>query len=97
MSAVPGSPNSWIGPTVEDTIAGLHAAGQRSIIIQPIGFVCDHVEVLYDIDIAFQRLAGELGMTLTRAASLNASPDFIAALAAVATSRFAPRPQEASR
>jgi protoporphyrin/coproporphyrin ferrochelatase len=97
MSAVPGSPNSWLGPTVEDTIAGLHAAGHRSIIIQPIGFVCDHVEVLYDIDIAFHRVAEKSGMVLTRAASLNASPEFIATLAAVATSRFAARPQEASR
>lgn len=72
----------WIGPTVEDTIRALHAAGHRRLLVQPIGFVCDHVEVLYDIDIAFRELAATLGMTLERAESLNDSPAFIAALAA---------------
>src|SRR4051812_45656388 len=51
----------WIGPTVEDTITALAAAGHRECIIQPVGFVCDHVEVLYDIDIDFQKHAEQHG------------------------------------
>jgi ferrochelatase len=78
----------WIGPTVEDTITGLYEAGHRGLFVQPIGFVCDHVEVLYDIDIAFRRLAAGLGMTLWRAESLNDSPEFLEALAAVARKRL---------
>ncbi|MBI2682000.1 MAG: ferrochelatase [Acidobacteriales bacterium] len=78
----------WIGPTVEDTITGLCDAGATSVFVQPIGFVCDHVEVLYDIDIAFKQFAKERGMQLWRAASLNDSAGFIAALAAVARRRM---------
>jgi ferrochelatase len=52
----------WLGPTVEDTIAKLQAQGHRGVLLQPIGFLCDHVEVLYDIDIAFQKYAHERGM-----------------------------------
>jgi ferrochelatase len=63
----------WLGPTVEDTILGLKGNGQNAVFVQPIGFLCDHVEVLYDIDIAFRQFAEEHGMRLTRAASLNDS------------------------
>ncbi|XCB35585.1 ferrochelatase [Tunturibacter psychrotolerans] len=44
----------WIGPTVEDTLSQLKADGYGTVVIQPVGFLCDHVEALYDIDIAFQ-------------------------------------------
>ena len=47
------SGGQWIGPTVEDTIRNLKAKGHRGVFLHPIGFLCDHVEVLYDIDIAF--------------------------------------------
>lgn len=75
----------WIGPTVEETLECLYREGRRSVVLQPIGFLCDHVEVLYDIDIAFQRLARRLGMQLFRAESLNGSPLLIAALADLAS------------
>jgi ferrochelatase len=71
----------WIGPTVEETLGCLHREGHRGVVLQPIGFLCDHVEILYDIDIAFQGLAGKLGLRLFRPESLNASPLLIAALA----------------
>jgi ferrochelatase len=74
----------WLGPTVEDTLKALVAEGHEAVIIQPIGFVCDHVEVLYDIDIAFQQTARELGLKLWRAESLNDSPLLIEALDHVA-------------
>jgi len=75
------SGGAWLGPAVEDTILGLKEKGQRSVFIQPIGFLCDHVEVLYDVDIGFKKFAEEQGMRLTRAESLNDSPWLTAALA----------------
>jgi ferrochelatase len=61
----------WIGPTVEDTLSKLKADGYETVVIQPVGFLCDHVEVLYDIDIAFQETATNLRLNLIRAESLN--------------------------
>jgi ferrochelatase len=78
----------WIGPTVQETIDQLAHQSENQVLVQPIGFVCDHVEVLYDIDIAFKRYAAERGVTLTRAQSLNDSPEFIAALADLARARL---------
>ncbi len=71
----------WIGPTVDSTLDTLRAEGVRELIVQPIGFVCDHVEVLYDIDVQFKEQANSIGMQLLRPESLNTSPLFIAALA----------------
>ena len=71
----------WIGPTVEETLECLYREGRRGVVLQPIGFLCDHVEILYDIDIAFQATARKLGLKLFRPESLNASPLLIAALA----------------
>jgi protoporphyrin/coproporphyrin ferrochelatase len=70
----------WIGPTVEDTLSRLKADGDDTVVIQPVGFLCDHVEVLYDIDIAFQETARDLGLKLNRAESLNDSSLLIDAL-----------------
>jgi ferrochelatase len=78
----------WLGPTVEDTISALQNAGHKGVFIQPVGFLCDHVEVLYDIDIAFRKFAEERGMRLWRAESLNESPLLAAALANIARRRF---------
>ncbi|HTV09516.1 MAG TPA: ferrochelatase [Candidatus Aquilonibacter sp.] len=75
---IAGAP--WIGPTVEDTLKFLAEAGHKAVVIQPIGFLCDHVEILYDIDIQFREVVGSLGMTLYRAESLNDSPTLIRAL-----------------
>ncbi len=84
------SGGAWLGPTVENTILDLKAKGHRAVFLQPIGFLCDHVEVLYDIDIAFREYADRQGMRLWRAESLNESPTLIAALADVARSRLEP-------
>ncbi len=70
----------WIGPSVEDTLAALKHEGYEHVVMQPVGFLCDHVEILYDIDIAFQQTAKEVGITVSRAASLNDSPTLIAAI-----------------
>ncbi len=78
------SGGTWLGPTVEDTILELRKAGYRGVFVQPIGFLCDHVEVLYDIDIGFRQFAEKEDMRLWRAESLNDSPLLIAALADLA-------------
>jgi ferrochelatase len=78
----------WIGPTVEDTITALKQRGATGVFIDPIGFLCDHVEVLYDIDIAFRQFAEKLGMRLWRAESLNDSSLLTKALADIARSRL---------
>lgn len=81
------SGGSWIGPTVEETILDLKAKGHRGVFIQPIGFLCDHVEVLYDIDIAFREFAAKEGLRLWRAESLNGSRTLTAALAEIVKHR----------
>jgi protoporphyrin/coproporphyrin ferrochelatase len=82
------SGGAWIGPTVESAIDALAAAGHKSVFLQPVGFVCDHVEILYDIDIAFKNYAATRGMKLFRAESLNASPKFAFAVGSVARARL---------
>jgi protoporphyrin/coproporphyrin ferrochelatase len=87
MSAGPMSANPWIGPTVEETIRNLKAKGHRGVFVHPIGFLCDHVEVLYDVDIAFKKFAEKEGLRLWRAESLNGSKTLTAALAEIVSSR----------
>lgn len=71
----------WIGPGVEATLDALAAEGAKTVILQPVGFLCDHVEILYDIDIAFREHASGLGMRLERPESLNGSPILTTVLA----------------
>jgi len=78
----------WIGPTVESAIDQYAGAGHKAVFMQPIGFVCDHVEILYDIDIAFKQYADSKGMVLSRAESLNDSPKFASAVVSVARARL---------
>jgi ferrochelatase len=78
----------WIGPTVEDTLKAIKDEGHAGVIMQPVGFLCDHVEILYDIDIAFKETAHELGLKLWRAESLNDSPILTQALAEIATGKY---------
>jgi ferrochelatase len=80
---IAGAP--WIGPTVEDTLKALAESGHKAVVLQPIGFLCDHVEILYDIDISFRDTAAKLGMKLYRPPSLNDSPTLIQALQHVVT------------
>jgi ferrochelatase len=71
----------WLGPTLDEVFATCAAQGQRQLLLAPVGFVCDHVEILYDLDILAQSVAREQGLCLMRTASLNTSPTFIDALA----------------
>ncbi|HKF46981.1 MAG TPA: ferrochelatase [Terracidiphilus sp.] len=74
----------WIGPTVEETLDELAAQGADAVLLQPIGFLCDHVEILYDVDIAFREHAKRLGVRLERPESLNASGTLARAVADLA-------------
>lgn len=77
----------WIGPDILDVLRAKKAAGLTDIVSCPIGFVSDHLEVLFDIDIQAQELAHELGLNLVRTTSLNADDDFIAVLCDIVTAR----------
>ena len=74
------SPEPWLGPQLDEHLRALAAQGVRDVISIPVGFVCDHVEILYDIDIQAQEVARELGMRLERPPALNTDPLFIDAL-----------------
>jgi ferrochelatase len=74
----------WIGPTVEATLSQIAAEGAKTLLLQPIGFLCDHVEILYDVDIAFREYAAKSGLRLERPESLNASPTLARAVAGLA-------------
>ena len=80
--------DKWLGPTVESTLDAYAQQGVAGVVLHPIGFVSDHVEILYDVDILFRGYARERGIRLERPESLNDSPTFIAALAAVAKERL---------
>jgi protoporphyrin/coproporphyrin ferrochelatase len=82
--------DAWLGPTVEFHLDRLAREGNRQVLIAPIGFVCDHVEILYDIDIAFREYGAKCGLTVWRAESLNDSPQFINTLASLVRARVEP-------
>jgi len=77
------SGEKWLGPDVESVLEELHRDGHRHVLIAPIGFISDHVEILYDIDIEFKRLADSKGMQLERIPMLNVSMPLIETLASV--------------
>jgi ferrochelatase len=81
------TPDPWLGPDIVDTVHRLADEGVRSILVAPIGFVSDHLEILYDIDYEAQAGARERGITLKRTESLNAAPDFVVGLAELVRQR----------
>jgi protoporphyrin/coproporphyrin ferrochelatase len=85
MSTGPGGrPMAWLGPDLRSRLGFLAAGGCKEVVIAPIGFLADHVEILYDLDIEARGWADELGINLRRSASLNASDGLVEALAVVA-------------
>jgi len=74
----------WLGPDILDEIRRLAAEGVRELVLRPVGFVADHLEVLYDIDVEAQAVARDAGVRLERARSMNDDPAFIAGLADLA-------------
>ena len=80
----------WLGPTVESRLDAYAAEGVRELVLAPIGFVSDQVEILYDVDILFRGYACERGIVLRRPESLNDSPTLIRALAETARQKLCP-------
>jgi ferrochelatase len=78
----------WLGPDLVDTVHRLADAGVTNVLVASIGFVSDHLEILYDIDYEAQAAARERGVTLRRTDMLNASPDFVAGLAELVWQRL---------
>ncbi|MCB0193990.1 MAG: ferrochelatase [Anaerolineae bacterium] len=71
----------WLGPQIEDVVVELAEQGYKHMLVAPIGFVCDHVEILFDIDIEATQIAKEHGINLQRIESMNSNPLFIQAVA----------------
>jgi ferrochelatase len=78
------SGGEWLGPTVEQTLESIAASGAKTVLLQPIGFLCDHVEILYDVEIFFREFARKLNLRLERPESLNASVTLARAIADLA-------------
>jgi ferrochelatase len=79
---------TWLGPTVEETLDDLYGSGCRHVLMAPIGFVSDHLEVLYDIDIEFKKRARDKDMQLERIAMLNATAPFVETLRDIVTAHL---------
>jgi len=74
----------WLGPTVEQTLESVAASGVKTLLLQPVGFLCDHVEILYDVDHLFRDFAVQLHVRLERPQSLNSSATLARAIADLA-------------
>jgi ferrochelatase len=84
MSSGPGGrPVQWLGPDLRAALQDAKAKGMTHVVVAPIGFLADHVEILYDLDIEAQGWARELGLVLVRSTSLNASDRMVEVLAGV--------------
>src|SRR5690349_8440085 len=77
-----GPPGAWLGPSLKEKISELSRNGTKRILVCPVGFVSDHLEILYDLDVEAKEFAESLGMVLDRTPSLNDDPGLIEALAA---------------
>jgi ferrochelatase len=85
-----GSPREpWLEPDIGRVIQQLRDDGVRRVVAMPLGFVCDHVEVLYDLDVEARALAAQSGVAFHRAEAVNDHPDFVAMLADLVTAACA--------
>ena len=73
----------WLGPDICDFLRSERARGLEAAVLCPIGFLCDHVEILYDLDTEAAQVCGEIGLPMVRARSVNAHPTFLDAMADV--------------
>jgi ferrochelatase len=87
---------SWLGPDVLEELERLHASGVRKVLVAPVGFVSDHLEILWDLDVEAHERAEELGLELVRIESLNDDPAFVRALAELVEERLAVSGKSAS-
>ena len=83
---------AWLGPDILDVVRDLAATGATAVVVCPSGFVADHLEILYDIDIEARGVAAEAGLPLVRTRSPNADPEFLDALGSIVAGALAERP-----
>lgn len=81
FQSAPATAGQWMKPAIEELLPSLAKKGYKDILVTPVGFMADHVEVLYDLDIAAQQIARQNGIHLVRSESLNDSPHFLDGLA----------------
>jgi ferrochelatase len=83
----------WLEPDINDHLAAVHRSGGRDVIVVPIGFVSDHVEVLFDLDIQATATAGELGLAITRVPTVGTHPSFVTMVRQLVEERLDDRPR----
>jgi len=88
QSQAHGTPRPWLQPDINETIRQIQADGCRDVIISPVGFLCDHVEVLYDLDVEAQHTATVCGVTYVRAQTVGTHPAFMAMLSELIAERL---------
>jgi ferrochelatase len=86
----------WLEPDVSDHLADVGARSVRNVVLAPIGFISDHMEVLYDLDVEAREAAERLGLTLARAATAGTHPAFVSGLADLIAERTTPEPGRAT-
>lgn len=90
-SGPPSQP--WLEPDILDTLRSLAASGTQDVVVMPIGFISDHLEVLYDLDTEAQQLADELGLHMVRAAAVGTHARFITMIRELIVERMSDHPQ----
>lgn len=88
QSQATGTPFPWLQPDINEALQEVHAAGYRDVIVVPIGFLCDHVEVLYDLDIQARATAATCGLTYVRAATVGTQAAFLGMLSELIAARL---------
>jgi ferrochelatase len=86
----------WLEPDILSVLASLHAAGKNDVVVVPIGFISDHLEVLYDLDFEAQALAKELGMRMIRVPTVGTAPAFVAMIRELIEERLTDQPRRRS-
>ena len=80
----------WLEPDICDHLRGLKGAGASDVVVAPVGFISDHMEVLYDLDTEARQLAGQLGLNLVRAATVGTHPEFVRMIRELVVERLDP-------
>src|SRR5204863_5979959 len=80
----------WLEPDVGDQLGVVAAGGTRSVVVAPIGFISDHMEVVFDLDVQAAERADALGLRFVRAATVGAAPEFVAMIGELVRERIDP-------
>ena len=83
----------WLSPTVEDALVAVKAGGHAAVVVVPIGFVCDHMEVVLDLDIEARQQAEVLGLAMVRAATVGTHPAYVAMVRELLVERMTANPE----